>query len=148
MSCGPEAKIYCFQCGGFVSHDVFEQEKERIDLCHCLPWMAWTEYPVQRSFDALRFFHVKDQGIFWKGIYATYPMLIPKHHMSSARLCLRRHVVFHGNVERLPETAPAGAKRLAQLQHDSGTFNKLSLGLARLSGLLTAFWFPRSSQTI
>jgi hypothetical protein len=102
VSCGPTARIYCFKCGDFVYHKVFEQEKDRLDLMENLPWLAWKEHAVQRSFDALQFFRVQDQGVFWRGMKATYPLLVPAEHIRAAQLCRERQIVFQGQLDELP----------------------------------------------
>ena len=102
VSCGHQAQIYCFQCGDFVYHPIFDQEKERIDLMERIPWQAWKEHSVQRSFDALQFFRVQDQGVFWRGMMTTYPSLVPPEHARAARACLNRQRMFAGDVDELP----------------------------------------------
>lgn len=103
VTCGPQAKIYCFRCGDYVQHQIFEQEKERLDLIGTFPWMGWREHPVQRSFDALRFMRVLDQGIVWRGMTATYPPLVPWKHVVASRICQWRHSLFHGKSSDFPE---------------------------------------------
>ena len=112
--------MYCFQCGDFVNHRTFEQEKERIDLTEKLPWQAWKEHPVQRSFDALQFSHMQDQGIFWRGVHATYPVLVPREHIHAARLCRERQIVFQGEVNGLPRLAGRQAIEFTARQHLAG----------------------------
>jgi hypothetical protein len=96
VTCGEQDRIYCFQCGDFVTHEIFEQEQERIDISETFPWMGWKDYPVQRSFDALRFMRIPDQGIVWSGMYATYPPLIPNEHLMASRLSMRRQRFMQG----------------------------------------------------
>jgi ubiquitin C-terminal hydrolase len=105
VTCGRAARIYCFKCGEggnstikWASHVVFEQEKERIQLTENLPFMAWKEHPVQRSFDPLQFMRVSppDQGIIWKGMVATYPVIVPPRHLQAARRCRYRQILFDG----------------------------------------------------
>ncbi|GKZ01139.1 hypothetical protein MPSEU_001065400 [Mayamaea pseudoterrestris] len=93
---GSCAKIFCFKCGDFVTHPVFTQERERIDLINNFPWMGWKDHHLQRSFDALRFMHVSEHRIVWRGMAATYPQLVPLEHIESARLCRWRQCLFHG----------------------------------------------------
>lgn len=61
--------------------------------------MGWKEHAVQRSFDALRFVHVEEQGILWRGIAATYPPLIPDHHLQASRANRWRHLLFSGSAD-------------------------------------------------
>jgi len=120
VSCGKQAQIYCFQCGDFVCHPIFDQEKERIDLTQQLPWQAWKEHAVQRSFDALQFFRVQDQGVFWRGMVATYPPLVPKEHVLAARACLLRQQIIRGELDGLlqrPEILRFGTR-----QQRTGTY--------------------------
>lgn len=101
-------------------HDVFDQEKERLDLVENLPSQAWKNHPVQRSFDALRFVHIQDEGVMWKGMVATYPPLVPPEHVLAARLCRRRQILFEGQVAELPLTASPNAKYFAALSSQNG----------------------------
>jgi ubiquitin carboxyl-terminal hydrolase 22/27/51 len=105
VTCGRAARIYCFKCGEddnnavkWASHVIFEQEKERIQLTEKLPFMAWKEHPVQRSFDPLQFMRISqpDQGIVWKGMVATYPVIVPPKHLQAARRCRYRQILFDG----------------------------------------------------
>ena len=98
----PRARIYSFQSGDYVNHVVFEQEKFRLDIAANLPWLSWPEQPVQRSFDPFQFTYVPDQGVFWKGMNATYPVLVLPEQYGVAQLCRYRQIMFHGNVPELP----------------------------------------------
>ena len=98
VTCGERAALFCFRCGDFVYHEVFEQEKERIDYTHKLKFMSWKEHVVQRSFDAFSFIRTQDHGIVWRGLVATYPPLVPKEHCIAAQLSSRRQALFEGNV--------------------------------------------------
>ena len=80
---------------------MFDNERFRIDLHHYLPWLAWKEYPLQRSFDAFRFQQIPNQGIVWKGMFATYPAVVPPEHVRGARSCRWRQQLFHGDIEAL-----------------------------------------------
>ena len=120
VTCGPRAKIICFKCGDFVTHPVFTQEKERIDLSQELPWMGWKEHSLQRSFDPLRFMRIPDQGIFWRGMFATYPPLVPQEHVESGRLCRWRQCLFHGKVTEIPQAASDQAKDFVRRQKEKG----------------------------
>ena len=88
-----------------------------------MPWLAWKEHPVQRSFDALQFVHVRDLGIFWKGMQATYPALVPFEHVRAARLCRERQIVFQGEIDELPLLASRQAIELTVRQHLAGTLS-------------------------
>lgn len=99
MSCGPRAELFCFRCGDFVYHEVFDQEKERIDVSQQLPWMGWKEHAVQRSFDPMKFVTTPDHGVVWRGLIATYPTLAPEEYVLSARLSRKRLMMFQGEIE-------------------------------------------------
>jgi ubiquitin C-terminal hydrolase len=96
ISCGERAKIFCFRCGDFVTHPVFEQERLRIALSQGLPWMSWKDHPVLRSFDPFQFIKTQDHGIVWRGLVATYPPLVSRDHLKAAQLSLRRQQLFAG----------------------------------------------------
>jgi hypothetical protein len=113
--------VYCFSCSDFVRHEIFDQERHRIDLTEMLPWMAWKEHPVQRSFEALQFLHIKDLGIFWTGMQARYPVLVPEHHMAASTLSVERQVVLRGEIDSLPHQASLPAIQVAARQHLAGT---------------------------
>ena len=120
VTCDHQAKVYCFACGDFVQHELFDAEKERIDLSYHLPWLSWKEHPVQRSFDAYRFIHIPDQGIFWRGMYATYPSIVPDAHIRGARACRQRQILFHGEIESLPLNASESTRKFVQDQYTLG----------------------------
>lgn len=120
VSCGRQARVYCFQCGDFVYHEIFEKEKERIDLTEKFPWQAWKEHPVQRSFDALQFLHIRDLGIFWSGMQATYPIAVPREHSRAAQLCRERQIVFQGEIDELPLWASRRSIEFTARQHRAG----------------------------
>jgi ubiquitin carboxyl-terminal hydrolase 22/27/51 len=82
-----------------VYHPLFDQERERLDLQHGLPWMAWREHAVQRSFDAFCFVRTEEQGLVWRGLLATYPILVPSEHVKAARLSLERRAMFQGRLD-------------------------------------------------
>jgi hypothetical protein len=121
VTCGPRAQVYCFSCGDFVRHEIFDQERHRIDLTETLPWMAWKEHPVQRSFEALQFLHIKDLGIFWTGMRARYPVLVPEHHVAASTLSVERQIVLRGEIGSLPHHASLPAIQVATRQHLTGT---------------------------
>jgi ubiquitin carboxyl-terminal hydrolase 22/27/51 len=120
VTCGSRARIYCFSCGDFVHHEVFTNEKHRIDVMETLPWMAWPEHAIHRSFDALQFVHIPDVGIIWKGMKATYPILVAKDHVRATQLCRERYILFHGEVDQLPPHASRDAVELARQQQTTG----------------------------
>ena len=103
-----------------MNHEIFIQEKERIDVGECFPWMGWKDHPVQRSFDALRFMRVLDQGIVWSGMHATYPPLVPQEHVEATRLCMRRRALFHGDVDGGSDYALPESREFARLQSQKG----------------------------
>lgn len=103
-----------------MDHEVFIQEKERIDVGECFPWMGWKDHPVQRSFDALRFMRVLDQGIVWSGMHATYPPLVPQEHVEATRLCMRRRTLFHGDVDVVSDHDPPESREFARVQSQIG----------------------------
>lgn len=82
--------------------------------------MGWKEHCVQRSFDALRFMRVVDQGIVWRGMGATYPALVPDEHWRAAGQLQWRRDLFLGNVEDLPEGASPAAIGFAMSQSKKG----------------------------
>lgn len=63
-----------------------------------MPWLSWQEHPVQRSFDPFQFFSVEDHGVFWRGMKATYPILVPNEHVNAATLCYQRQIMFQGRI--------------------------------------------------
>lgn len=91
--------MFCFKCGDFVYHPVFSQESERLECTDKLPWMAWKDHTVQRSFDAFQFLRSQDHGIVWRGLVATYPPLVPKEHVQATSLSMKRHALFDGLVQ-------------------------------------------------
>ncbi|CAB9497825.1 terminal hydrolase 22 [Seminavis robusta] len=98
VSCGARAQVFCFPCGDFVYHRVFDQERERLDLESKIPWLAWSDHPLMRGFSPLEFAHVEEYGIIWRGVKATYPALVPDEHTETVRLCMIRQAVFEGKV--------------------------------------------------
>lgn len=78
---------------------------------------------MQRSFDALQFVHIRDLGIFWRGMQATYPVLVPLEHIRAARLCRERQVVFQGEIDELPLLASRQAIEVTVRQHLAGTLS-------------------------
>jgi Ubiquitin carboxyl-terminal hydrolase/Zn-finger in ubiquitin-hydrolases and other protein len=95
-TCGKRNSFYCFGCGDIAYHEVFDTERERIDLEQSLPHWAWPEDTIQQSFEAFQFVSSQDHGIIWRGMVATYPTMVPRHHLIAAKIVLqRRH--FHKN---------------------------------------------------
>lgn len=88
MTCGARAEIFCFSCGDFVYNKVFDQERERLDMEERIPWLAWNDHALRRSFDPLEFVRVEKYGVVWRGLVATYPPLVPQEHVDAARYCL------------------------------------------------------------
>jgi Ubiquitin carboxyl-terminal hydrolase/Zn-finger in ubiquitin-hydrolases and other protein len=99
VSCGEKAEIFCFQCGDCVYHEVFEKERIRIACSKKFPFLAWKQYPVLRSFDAFQFMKTEDHGIVWRGLIGTYPSIVPREHLCSVQLTLRRQALFDGRVQ-------------------------------------------------
>lgn len=97
VTCGERAQVFCFKCGDLVLHDVFDQERQRIDVCRRLPWMGWYEHPVQRSFDCMRF-RETEYGVIWRGLIASYPSAVPKEHEQAAKLSMHRLSLFRGEL--------------------------------------------------
>jgi ubiquitin carboxyl-terminal hydrolase 22/27/51 len=98
VSCGERAQLFCFKCGDFVSHPLFDQERERLELSEKIPLMSWKAHRIYRSFDAFQFLDTQDHGIVWRGLIATYPVLVPKEHILAAQLSIRRQAMFEGRV--------------------------------------------------
>eukprot|EP00934_Nitzschia_sp_Nitz4_P001494 Nitzschia sp. Nitz4//scaffold96_size78090//25862//29503//NITZ4_005490-RA/size78090-augustus-gene-0.55-mRNA-1//1//CDS//3329560561//1494//frame0 len=99
VSCGERGQIFCFSCGDFVYHEVFENERARADYCQKLPFMAWKHHAVYRSFDPYQFIKTEDHGIVWRGLVATYPQLVPQEHVRGTEMAMRRLTLFQGRVE-------------------------------------------------
>lgn len=99
VSCGERGQLFCFCCGDFVYHEVFEQEKARIDYGKKMPLMAWKPHQLYRSFDPFHFMKTQDHGIVWRGLVATYPQLVPIEHIRATEATLRRQALFKGEVE-------------------------------------------------
>ena len=102
---------------------LFDQERERLDLEAKIPWLAWNDHPLQRSFDPLQFAQVEEYGIVWRGLKATYPPLVPQEHVDAAKYCLLRQSVFEGRI--LDSQWPLMGRRaldFAISQHKACTF--------------------------
>ena len=128
VTCGERAEVFCFKCGDFVYHSVFDQERERIDISKRLPWMGWHDHPVQRSFDAMQFLNTTEHGVVWRGLIASYPPLVPKELIQAGRLSVRRLLVTRGDFLS-PSSLSWGSQALgfAVYQHQKGLFCCLSV---------------------
>ena len=116
-----QPRIYCFPCGQYMQHEVFENEQHRMDISETLPWMAWNEYGgIHRSFDALQFVNIPDIGVVWKGMKATYPIIAVKEHILAARICHHRYMMFHGEVDQLPHSIRTPAVEFTKQQQTLG----------------------------
>ena len=92
-----QAKFYLLLgCGDIAYHKVFDAERERIDLEQLLPHWAWPEDIIQQSFNTFQFVSSQDHGIVWRGMVATYPTMVPRHHLIAAKMVLQRRR-FHRN---------------------------------------------------
>ena len=108
VTCGKRNSVYCFGCADIVYHEIFDNERERIDLEKTLPSWSWPEQPIQRSFDAFQFVLSRDHGIVWRGMVATYPTVVPSHHIQAAKMVLQRYLL-----QKNPKiTAPVGLYNL------------------------------------
>jgi hypothetical protein len=128
VSCGEKAQIFCFSCGDFVYHDVFEQEKIRIDCSKKLSYMGWKEHSVLRSFDAFQFLKTQDHGIVWRGLIATYPPIVPKEHFFATQLIMRRQALFEGNAAEDWVLSTSHALQFAAKQRFKHDKEKFSIG--------------------
>ena len=105
----PAADLYCFDCDNFIRHEIFDQEMLRLDLNEKLPWLAWGDRPVARSFDAMRFINIPDVGIVWNGMIAAYPSTIQSYHLEGSQRCHRRWFSFAGELDYLPSRSMSDA---------------------------------------
>lgn len=117
VSCGEKAQLFCFACGDCVYHEVFEQEKIRISCARKIPHMAWKEHAVLRSFDPFQFVKIPDSGVFWRGLVATYPPMVPKEQFCAAQLTLRRKALFEGSPHESWILPKSNALYFAASQH-------------------------------
>jgi hypothetical protein len=99
VSCGERGQLFCFCCGDFVYHEVFEQEKARIDHSKKVAVMAWKPHKLYRSFDPFHFMKTQDHGIVWRGLVATYPQLVPYEHVRATEGTSRRQALFNGEIQ-------------------------------------------------
>lgn len=44
ITCGEKGEIFCMKCGDFVYCDIFNTEKERVEIESKLPWFGWSRY--------------------------------------------------------------------------------------------------------
>jgi uncharacterized UBP type Zn finger protein len=124
VTCGEKARIFCFKCGDFVYHEVFEQEKIRIDCAKRLSYMAWKDHVVLRSFDAFQFLKTQDHGLVWRGLIATYPPIVPREHFLASQLTMRRQALFEGKSEEEWVVLSPNALRFMSLQHGKSAEEK------------------------
>lgn len=99
-------------------HEVFEQEKMRIDFENKMKYLAWKRHKIQRSFDPFQFMVTDAHGILWKGPIATYPILVPKEHSRATELISRRKSIFDGNTQERWMITKPNVMSLASLQQN------------------------------
>eukprot|EP00977_Amphora_coffeiformis_P007979 scaffold1803_cov92-Amphora_coffeaeformis.AAC.2 len=117
VTLGPAANLYCFDCDAFIRHEIFDQEMLRLDLNEKLPWLAWGDRPIARSFDAMRFINIPDVGIVWNGMVAAYPSTIPSYHLEGSQRCHRRWFSFAGELDYLAnKSLPVALQEFGRLQ--------------------------------
>ena len=116
VSCGERCQVFCFSCGDTVYHEVFAQEKARIDCGRKLPSMAWKPHQLYRSFDPFQFIKTQDHGIVWQGLVATYPQLVPQEHIRATEAICRRQALFRGEVQEKCLTNCPAALTFAAVQ--------------------------------
>lgn len=114
ITCGVKGEIYCMKCGDFVYCEVFESEKERVEISAQLPWFQWERCrKLQRSF-AFReegddFYVIPnnvDNGAIrhpsgiavWKGFQATYPQDVSNDFILAAQRTLDRLKYFRDTI--------------------------------------------------
>lgn len=112
ITCGSKGEIFCMKCGDFVYNEVFDQEKERVEIGFHLPMYAWgRNLPILRSFrfgDIFEDFVIVPEDIHdiskektlsnkivWRGLRASYPSEVPEEFIQAARCTLNRFKVFH-----------------------------------------------------
>ena len=117
VSCGEKARIFCFDCGDYVYHEIFEHEKIRIACTKKFPFMSWKDSTVLRSFDPFQFIKTQDNGIIWRGLVATYPPMVPKEHFCAVELTLRRQALFEGKIDEKWILPKSNALYFAASQH-------------------------------
>lgn len=121
ITCGSKGEIFCMKCGDFVYNEVFDREKERIDILFQLPSYAWgRNKPLLRSFslgDILEDFVIVPEEIdeqshdrkivnkvVWRGLRASYPSEVPEEFIKAARYTLKRLKIFHESfIESKPQ---------------------------------------------
>jgi len=109
VTCGKRNSVYCFACcGDIIYHDVFDLERERIDLHHTVPqnWY-WAEHSILRSFDPFQFVstHNDDVGLVWRGLVATYPSTVPRQHLAAARMVRQRQQLIKAPLSKSSSSA-------------------------------------------
>lgn len=122
ITCGPRAEIFCMKCGDFIYHEVFDQEKERMDISHYLPQFSWQAGSLNRSYEPFSFVSTPDHGIVWHGMVASYPTTVSSEFVLAGRLALRRQLIFKGEMEAGAGCSTRGpmASRLAITQSRMG----------------------------
>jgi|AntRauTorckE5430_2_1112549.scaffolds.fasta_scaffold00851_11 hypothetical protein len=116
ITCGERGEIYCMKCGDFVYCEVFDSEKERVEINVHLPCFQWDRRrKLQRSF-AFReegddFYvvpnHCDDGSIhhqsitaIWKGFQATYPQDVSNNFILAGQRTLDRLQLFKGDITK------------------------------------------------
>lgn len=112
VTCGERADVFCFKCGDLIYHQIFHDERERIDISQRLPWMAWQHHAVQRSFDSMQFHSSPEYGVMWRGLIATYPQLVPSELVRAGRLSMKRLLVNRGEFASSPSSVLWGTRAL------------------------------------
>jgi hypothetical protein len=124
ITCGEKGEIYCMKCGDFVYCDVFDSEKERVEINFQVPWFQWDRHrKLQRSF-AFReegddFYVIPNHFlpenkkyansehrstcepsaiVVWKGFQATYPPDVSYDFILAAQRTLSRLKFFRGDL--------------------------------------------------
>jgi ubiquitin carboxyl-terminal hydrolase 22/27/51 len=110
------------KCGDFIYHEVFDQEKERMDISHYLPQFGWEVGNLLRSYEPFSFVSTPDHGIVWHGMMASYPTAVSSEFVLAGRLGLKRQLIFQGEMEAGGgcSTWGPGARRLASTQSRLG----------------------------
>ena len=122
ITCGPRAEIFCMKCGDFIYHEVFDQEKERIDISHYIPQFSWQAGSLTRSYEPFSFVSTPDHGIVWHGMVASYPTTVASEFVLAGRLALKRQLIFKGEMEACGGCSTRGpmASHLAIMQSRMG----------------------------
>ena len=108
ITCGEKGEIYCMKCGDFVYCQVFDSEKERVEIGSVVPWFSWGRHqPLKRGFcfgaddfavipSSSSSLSRSSGSIVWRGFQATYPAEVPEEMILAARRTLQRMRVFRG----------------------------------------------------